>query len=366
MKKLLLLLIFLSQAKLFGFCYPAEDLDEQIVNEAQQLVEQFKPTIHISRITDSDLEAKKKIEPLLFEADTQDPEVKRRNIYKKAVQEYGAQEHVLFTDDDQRISTMLYKRENAPATIIYATGYFDKYTPTKEWCGPLALLNDTYNVLCFDWRGFGMSEGENRFMRKNAFGARAYHDIQAVVDFAKSHPDLKDKPVILHGFCFGGAMVLHATLEAKRHNKPVADAIGLSCIFDRFENLFKRAFMEEDRWFYQLLLKSGVGEAILDYMMNGSLFDVNPIEMIDEVSEMGIPMWFDHALTDRFAPIAGGIEVYNRVKAPKMFVQGDLGKHVRIHGKTPGQYRQAYDLFINKFVLKKNPLTNDAHEQVCQ
>lgn len=353
MKKIFFFLLFLFHVKLFGFCYPAEDLDGYDLTQAQQLVEQFIPTIHISRITDADLEAKKKIEPLLFEADVKDYEAERRKIYTRAIKNYNAQEHVLLTEDGQRISTMLYNRKNAAATIIYVTGYFDKYTPTKEWCGPLALLNDQYNVLCFDWRGFGMSEGENRFMRKNAFGARAHHDIQVLIDFAKAHPDLKDKPIILHGFCFGAAMVLYATLEAKRQNKPVADALGLSCVFTRFENLFKRAFMEEDRWFYKLLLKSGIGEAVLDYMMNGSLFDVNPIEMIDDVSAMGIPFWFDHFTFDPFSKMEEGIEVYNRVKAPKMFVQGDLGKHVRIHSKTPGQYQQAYHTFIQKFVLKK-------------
>ena len=156
---------------------------------------------------------------------------------------------------------------------------------------------------------------------------------------------------MLHGFCLGGAMVLHATLQAKKEGKKIADALGLCCIFPKFENLFERAFLVEDRWYYRFILNSGVGESICDYMMNGSLFDIQPIEFI---KELDLPCWFDHFSGDPFSQMFGGIKVFNnKTKGLKYFVQSDVGRHVRIHGKAPFQYSNAYNDFLHKSNLLK-------------
>lgn len=199
-------------------------------------------------------------------------------------------------------------------------------------------------------------------MHKNDFGSNAYPDVQAAINYVRSQ---NDKPIVLHGFCFGGAMALHATLMEKKNaakeGRPaiIADAIGLSCMFTEFENLFDRAFTIEDRWFYWFLMKSGLGSTVLDFMMNGSLFDLLPVEM---VKELGIPCWFDHAKKDPFAIMEEASQVYDAVPNAKWFFKSDLGRHVRIHSKVPHQYRVAYNGFLKNIGF----LTDDSnvHEDV--
>ena len=79
-------------------------------------------------------------------------------------------------------------------------------------------------------------------------------------------------------------------------------------------------------------------------VLNGNLFDVNPIEMITEID---LPCYFDHSVEDTFSLISGGIDVFEKKeKGFKMFVQSEIGRHVRIHGKAPAQYRDAYNQFL--------------------
>ena len=86
-------------------------------------------------------------------------------------------------------------------------------------------------------------------------------------------------------------MALHATLKAQEEGRKLADGLGLSCMFTKFENLFDRAAVVENRWGYWLLMKSGLGPAMIEYMANGSIFDILPVDMIKQVN---VPCWFDH------------------------------------------------------------------------
>jgi pimeloyl-ACP methyl ester carboxylesterase len=301
----------------------------------------FVPDFFITEQVPEDREVLKKMKVLFFEADnTANPQ---RDVYRRAIQEYGGQEVVLFTHDQVRIAALYFKRNNAPLNIIYVTGYFNDQTPTKEWCAPFSVLFPGCNVLSFDWRGFGSSEGYSGMVYQNDFGPHAYPDIQAAVDFMRKE---NDKPIVLVGFCFGAAMALHATIRAKQDGRCMADALVLDCIFSRFQNQFDRAIQAEDRCFYRFLMSSGLGKWLLEGVTNGSLFEVNPIDMIKQIT---VPCYFEHYTYDPFAVLREGIEVYQAATCPKMFMQSDIGRHVRMHGKVPYQYRQAFFTFLKRY-----------------
>jgi pimeloyl-ACP methyl ester carboxylesterase len=310
---------------------------------ANSLQASFVPDVFITEQVPEDLALLKKMKVLFFETDhTANPQ---RDVYRRAIQEHGGQEVVLFTHDQVRIAALYFKRQNAPINIIYVTGYFNDQTPTKEWCAPFAVLFPECNVLSFDWRGFGSSEGYSGLLHRNDFGSQAYPDIQAAIDFMRKE---NNRPIVLVGFCFGAAMVLQATIKAKQEGRALADALVLNCIFSRFQNQFNRAIVAEDRWLQRMVLSSGLGQRILEGMTNGSLFEVNPIDMIKQIA---VPCYFEHYTYDPFAILGEGIDVYQTAVCPKMFMQSDIGRHVRIHGKVPYQYRQAFFMFLKRFGL---------------
>lgn len=323
-----------------GCCSPIDDAPE--VREVVK-VQSFTPDVHITEQTQEDKDIRSKMKNLFFETDFPDVKIAQAKVCEKAINEYGAKKIDLITRDKHIIKSLYFERPNAEVNIIYVTGYFHDLTPPKEWATNFAVLHpEKANILTFDWRGFGESTGSNNLLEKGSFGTNAYLDIFAAVDFVRSQ---NNKPVILHGFCFGGSMVLHAMIKAQEENKKLADAIGLSSMATSFQQLFDNATTAEDRWAYWFLLQSGLSKAIIEYQAgdNGSPFDLKPIEMI---KKMTVPCWFDHSTGDQFAKLENGIAVYNAATAPKMFVQLDFHRHVRAHTQMPFQYRLAYEKFL--------------------
>jgi len=315
---------------------------------AYQSTLSFKPDIHITRQTDEDKKLSHELENLIFEISN--PEHDKNEALQKAYT-LGAQKISLITEDNVKISALYFENEKAPLNIIYVTGYFHYVTPPKEWLNQFACLFTQvgsklkYNILAFDWRGVGESEGSNKLFQKNAFGSNAYKDVQAAIDFIKTK---NNKPIMLHGFCYGAAMALHATIKAQEHGKPTADALGLSSVFVSFESMFDRSIMTYGKWFYKLFHTIGLTRFIMDWMMNGSLFDLKPIEMIKKIN---MPCWFDHFSSDKIASLDEAAAVYQHANHPKIFVQSDSGRHVRIHQYAPCQYRDAYENFLQKQIL---------------
>ena len=306
----------------------------------------------IKKVTPEDNQLKEKLKPLLFEPnpknlpDSIHQQNSKEKIQKELIKNYNATEHTLTSKDGYELSALFVKNENAPVNIIFLTGYFHQYTPTKEWCAPfleiLKLKKQKPNFLMFDWAGYGESPGENRFLRKNAFGSNAYKQVQAAIDFVRKD---NDKPIILHGFCFGAAMAMHTTLKAQEENNIMPDALVLSSIFPDFNTILKQAVNHKNNWFYKQILSWGLGKGCLDYMMNGSMF-LKPIEMVQKID---IPCMFDHYMYDPFARMDEGLKVFNKGDLEKnMLLISEVGKHVRIHTTAPYQYQQAYNCFLQK------------------
>lgn len=336
--------IFVAPSNACSSSTTQNDIVESVLNDP--LVTSFKPDIHITQALPQDQALLTHIKQLFYEADG--TANKKLDVYQKSVRNFGGQEVILLTQDNMRISALYFKRENAIANLVYIPGYFFDLTPTKEWGAPFSLLYPQFNVLIIDWRGTGDSEGINGFLKQNSFGKNAYPDIQATVDFMHKE---NDKPTILLGFCFGAAMIMHATIQAQAAGQRTADALVLNCLFTRFENQFRRATGAEDRCLYKILFDSGIAEWLIEYQADGSLFEVNPIDMIKDIKT---PCYFEHYTFDPFATIHEGIEVFQAATCPKMFMRSDIGRHVRMHSKIPFQYQQAFISFLNRFGIIQN------------
>lgn len=302
------------------------------------IVQSFTPDIHIKDQSDCDHALSNLMRPFFYSP--KDAAYNSKNLCNTMIRNYGGQEIMLLTDDGLRISSLYFKRKNAPINLIYIPGYFFDTTPPKEWCVPFAHIFENFNILAIDWRGVGSSEGITSMFQKNSFGKNAYPDIQAALEFMKKE---NDKPVVLIGFCFGAAMILHAMLKAMEGGRTIADALVLNCVFTRFENQFKIAELVEQRFLYQLFFATGLARYHFNYGMDGSLFDLNPIEMIRNIR---IPCYFEHYTYDPFTQLSEGIQVYSASPSPKMFMQSDWGGHVYIHRRVPHQYKEAFLKFL--------------------
>jgi hypothetical protein len=302
--------------------------------------------VHVTRQTKEDQNLLSKMRPLFLNTRF-NPSVAQKRVKETAIKEYGAREVNFLNNEQQKILGLFFERKNAPVNIVYVTGFSYPNAPTKEWAAPISQVFPDFNILLFDWRGRGESEGENGLFKKD-FGANAYPDIQAAIDFVKKQ---NNKPIVLHGFCLGGAISLKAVLEAKKNGDILPDAICLSSPFTYFENIFSRAHNEVNvfyRPFIKLCIKFGVGRKFLDFILNGSLFNINPAEMICKID---IPVWIDHATQDKLSITQEVEKLYeerqNGFLNTTLF-ESELGKHVRVHSTVPAQYKKAYVVFLRK------------------
>ena len=317
----------------------------------------FTPTTHITEQLSEDKELLDTMRPLFFERRDRgfwgaitllltdnDPDTSlRREVYKKAINDYDGQEIVLLTQDDHRISSLFFERSQAPLNILYVAGYFRGNTPSKEWAAPFSLLFPEYNVLSFDWRGYGESEGEP----KN-FDCNAYLDIQAAIDFLRK---TNDKPIVVVGFCLGAALALKAEIEAQEMGSESADAFVISCTPTDCSFLQQRSVKVIGNWLLRTFASSDFAQTYIVETMLGDLADLKPLEMIQQINK---PMLFEYLSQDVMVPLEEGIE--NFMAAPtekKMITFSDIGHHVRIHTAAPYQYRQTFQNFVELVTFSK-------------
>jgi hypothetical protein len=365
-KRILLALLFLAQSSSsfsFKMCSPIDDkisIEEKKQKKLQEINSYFKPDFLITEQIPQDIELKNKIKKLFFEADPKmagnPSENNRRAVCEKAIKDFGATEIMLHTEDHLRLSSLYFKRPDAPLNIIYVTGYFHDQTPTKQWAAPFALMFPNFNILTYDWRGFGDSEGKRGDkIGKTDFGTNATFDIQAAIDFVKKD---NDKPVVLVGFCAGAAMIIKATIDAQKSHKKAADALVINSIFSEFENQFNRAvIVSENRCYMRAIAKLGISKAIMQNILTGNFFDLRPINSIEEIN---IPCYFEHFVLDPSAIVEEGIQVFNKTKGFKKFELSTVGMHVRIHKDVPYQVRMNF----YEFLWQSKLLSKEEIEQI--
>ncbi|MBR6098717.1 alpha/beta hydrolase [bacterium] len=129
----------------------------------------------------------------------------------------------LITEDKIEIATNHYKGGHDEVVIV-APGWCmtkdsDAFRKISE------MFAQKYDVLCFDFRGHGKSEGLYTFMAKEIL------DIKAIVDFAKSK---KYKKIHLAGFSLGAGVAIIYAAEDKSIDKVIA--VSAPADFDKIEN----------------------------------------------------------------------------------------------------------------------------------
>ena len=154
----------------------------------------------------------------------------------KKSERHGFEEVVLQVPEDDKGHVSLRRgelitRSNAPATVILFHGFKCKRSDVR----PLrTFMFPDYNTFIFDFRAHGMHAHPSECC---SFGVDEVKDVKAAVDFVRTHPQLKDKPVIAYGISMGAA----AAIEAQsRYDNRLFDALIIDSPFDSMENVVGR------------------------------------------------------------------------------------------------------------------------------
>jgi alpha-beta hydrolase superfamily lysophospholipase len=147
-------------------------------------------------------------------------------------------ESIRFFSDGHRLDGELWPPSSeCSAVVIACSGYLGLRTlqPARF---ARALVPLGYACMCFDYRGFGFSDGE----RGRLVPAEQVEDIRAAVDYLSSRDDTAALPVVLLGWGLGGALVIAEAAQDGR----VAAVVALNAIADGYRTT--RALHDDASW----------------------------------------------------------------------------------------------------------------------
>jgi uncharacterized protein len=148
-------------------------------------------------------------------------------------------EPIRFFSDGQRLDGELWHPPSSvcSAVVIACSGYLGlKGQHPARFAR--ALVPRGYACLCFDYRGFGFSDGE----RGRLVPGEQVEDIRAGVDYLCSRDDIGAVPIVLLGWGLGGALVI---AEAA-HDSRVTAVLALNAIADGYRTT--RALHDDTSW----------------------------------------------------------------------------------------------------------------------
>jgi uncharacterized protein len=148
-------------------------------------------------------------------------------------------ESIRFFSDGHRLDGELWHAPTSvrSGVVIACSGYLGlKGLQPARFARALVPLG--YACLCFDYRGFGFSDGE----RGRLIPEEQIEDIRAAVDYLQSRDETTDCPLVLLGWGLGGALVIAEAAYDPR----VAAIVALNAIADGYRTT--RALHDDTSW----------------------------------------------------------------------------------------------------------------------
>ena len=235
----------------------------------------------------------------------------------------GFREVYFPSEDNLRINGLWLQREPASYNILLCAGF---YPGRKEGLAAFYhLLPQNCNILMFDARGHGLSEGAF-FSKLALYGANEYKDIIGALQFIRKE---NNKPIILLGMCAGAYHCIKTVDYIENTGQHTLAPFGLILdssilsITDAIEVpkkyflhsilpniLRKKLYPNKTKaaikkcWLYTLCSLCTVPFlTVLEYLfrpctlLRNDLLDLKPL-----CNKIKIPTFFIHAQNDTFAP----------------------------------------------------------------
>lgn len=237
----------------------------------------------------------------------------------------------LITKDNLKLSGWFVpaKRPNVKSAIILLHGYpFDKGN-LLSWTG---FLHDDFNLLFFDFRYFGQSEG-----KFTSLGFYEREDVLAAISYLEKRGIEK---IGLMGFSLGGSVALLTLGETDKISAVVSDSAFANL------DLMAEAYYQ-NLWF----LKKPLTQLTKIYAR--IFLQIEPDEIAPEKKVKGvkIPILIIHSREDELISIKHAQRLKEALKdnAEAQFWFQDRG----IHGLVPAEVKKDYEDRILKF-FKEN------------
>lgn len=217
----------------------------------------------------------------------------------------------------------------APTVIVCpgANGSIDADTAVLPWFHFLNL-----NVLTFDWRGHGRSDGQ-----RVTLGLDERYDLLAAVDFARSRSAAK---VGVLGFSMGGAVAISTAAVCPGIDAVAADSPFIHVLTAVAVGLRERGLPDSAAYSLARLLLTAAG-----WRTGRDWQQADPARWIDRVAPKPLLLMFGEL--DPFAPRAEVDLLWQRAGEPKELWRVPDAAHRQLQTRQPEAYRRRItDFFV--------------------
>lgn len=185
-----------------------------------------------------------------------------------------------------------------------------------------------YNLLVFDLRGHGQSDGSGTTM-----GYREPEDVRAAVAEARS---LDPGPIALFGYSLGASIAVEEGAVNPNVSAVVEDS-GFSSVGDVFLARFTQITRLPDLPFAAATVAFGT----LD--LGTSLWNVRPVALAAQLHK---PLLAIVGGQDTVVPPAEGLAIFNAAPGPKQLLDVPAAGHVQAYNTANGVYEQTVLAFL--------------------
>jgi hypothetical protein len=213
------------------------------------------------------------------------------------------------TDDSVEIHAWFAPAESAKATLVVSHGNAGNISHRSILFR--SLQRHGFNVLMYDYRGYGRSEG-------TPTEDGIYKDGIAAYDFAASLPEVNRDRLFLWGTSLGGAVAI----DVATHRRPAGMIL---------ESTFTSA-KDVARLAYPLLP--------VQFFMRTKL------NSIEKIRTLSAPLMVIHGADDSIIPIALGRRLFNAANEPKEFYEIPKADHNDTFFIGGDEYFSRIDRFI--------------------
>jgi dipeptidyl aminopeptidase/acylaminoacyl peptidase len=248
-------------------------------------------------------------------------------------------EKVVFkSSDGLNLNGYFYPNPQAREAILICHGFHgaaaDLHLPA------LTLQNQGYNILTFDFRSCGASEG-----RTTSGGFWEVKDVLGALAYLKSRPEIDPDNIGLYGFSMGGAAAIMATALSPEVRALVTDSAFaslddlVSSSFKHFFGVPRFPFATPALWFTERFAKM-------------DLRQVKPYQALQEMRLAGrsLPVLLIHGEQDHTVPVSQALKLYAAAPEPKQLWLVAGSGHVVAQHTDSTEYETRICDFFNTYL----------------
>ncbi|MBD3231591.1 alpha/beta fold hydrolase [Candidatus Dependentiae bacterium] len=263
----------------------------------------------------------------------------RANEIRESLDKRSDTKKVSFkTKDNIKISGYLTIRKGAIANLLVCHGY----QSCKEFSSDVLDLFPNYNILLFDFRAHGQSDGKYRTL-----GCHEYKDVIAAVNFLKDKTKNYNKnlPLIILGTSMGGS----TAIKALEYEPNLCNAIILDSSFSDLRTIIYHSFK------YKANLPAYPFLPIIERMTNFlASCDIGKMCPSKNIKNVKQPILFIHSCIDNIVPPNDSLLLYaNSLNNKNKIWIGRAVEHSKLRKKYPNIYKNKVEKFIKETGLLK-------------